>query len=1237
MIMRVAVRRLLVLLPLSLLLAGAAATAWLVTTEAGLVRAIALLEAQDTVRIRIDGAEGRLIGPLSAREVIIGHRRATIRITGLTADHEPLRLLGRTVAAASLHAARVSIELHPRTGPARPPAFTPRWLRIAADGVVVDELVLTTVQRTELRWRDLRGSLRISPTRIRFERLSADAGNWAISAARGRILAGEPLDLRGESQWTLLRDRSIAGHAIVTGDLDRLAVRLRLDRPGSGNANVTLTSVTGELRWQANADLQRLDPGQWLDNAPFGPLHARLDASGDRDSWQFAGLVQGAGLPDAGLQMDGEAAYSTGVVTVPRLAITQPGSALRAEANARIAFGDEPRFDLDARWSALTWPLAGAPIFISERGELQAQGWREATFRLDGRFRTGERPALEGGARGRLTDSQLIIDESSFTWAGARFEAAGMLGRDAPRPWTLSGRAQDFDPAMLRADLSGRLSFGFAASGAGLDASATWAAAIHSLAGRFRGQRVAGQAFVRRQPQRWEFERVALSLGPAQLRLDGHWDSDPLLEGTLVARDLSAFLPELSGQVEASLRLRDTTADATLTGRDLAWHEHRAAVLSADARIHLDDREYSWLRLRTAGLQVAGQALAATRLSLDGLLREHQLEFRSGVGEDAVDLRGRGAWTDARYVLDLLEIAASGPRAPPYHLEAPARLTVTANDASLTPACFVEGPRRVCSEGHWRRGEDWSLAAHTKAFPLEALDLAVPGRPHYQGLLAVDARLHGSADGPWLADLSAEISDATFRYLAPSGREQTIKLGRTLLALDSNAERHHLGLRVIDAEAAELSGEIVALREPGQPLGQLPVSGYLRGTTGQLDLLPLLVADIDRAAGRLALDLTIGGRVATPTVEGEIRLQDGALDFYQANLRLREIAATLVLEPEGLALRARAEAGEGQLQVHGNLSWRERRLTGRLTLTGERLLLADLPEARVLAAPDLRFEFTDHRVDVTGTVTIPEARIRPADTAGAVLTSTDERIGGADAGAETERIEIHSDVRLLLGERVALAAWGLSGRATGALRLRARPYEAVTASGDLEIHDARYRAYTRELEVERGRLLFTGGPVTDPGVDLRASRSVPGYKVGVIVRGLLRRPQLTLYSEPSLPQAQIASLLIVGRTLDSLQADDRGSLLGERDSLVTQGGALLAGQLGRQIGLDDVGLAQQAGDSTALVLGKFLSPRLYISYGISLVDEINTFKLRYTIGDHWAFSAETGQESAVDVEYRIAR
>ena len=112
-------------------------------------------------------------------------------------------------------------------------------------------------------------------------------------------------------------------------------------------------------------------------------------------------------------------------------------------------------------------------------------------------------------------------------------------------------------------------------------------------------------------------------------------------------------------------------------------------------------------------------------------------------------------------------------------------------------------------------------------------------------------------------------------------------------------------------------------------------------------------------------------------LEGEARVADGSLDFYQTNLRLRELRATLRLQDTSLTLDAAGKAGDGTLAIDGRLGWRDRRLNGELALKGNRLLVANVPEARVLASPDLRFKLDDRRIDVTGEVTIPEARIRP--------------------------------------------------------------------------------------------------------------------------------------------------------------------------------------------------------------------------------------------------------------------
>ena len=96
-----------------------------------------------------------------------------------------------------------------------------------------------------------------------------------------------------------------------------------------------------------------------------------------------------------------------------------------------------------------------------------------------------------------------------------------------------------------------------------------------------------------------------------------------------------------------------------------------------------------------------------------------------------------------------------------------------------------------------------------------------------------------------------------------------------------------------------------------------------------------------------------------------------------------------------------------------------------------------------------------------------------------------------------------------------------------------------------------------------------------------------------------------------------------------------GSSLGVVGGVAELAGIL--GGLGSRVGLDEVTVEQTGEDDAEVVLGKYLSPNLFVSYGISIAEAINTIKLRYTINRNWSLKAEAGLEQSADVEYRIER
>jgi len=1232
-----------------LLLPGAL-LAWLLTTQSGLERVVAVVEGLDAPAIRIEGARGRLAGPLRAERFELATDRVAIEARGIGLDHAPLALLFGRVAVDRLHAEALSVAITAGDGgpgTPGPPRFLPRWLSVHVAEARVADARLELPGREAIVLTDLTATGSVTHRRLDLEHLALATEQGSVSGTL-HLVARRPLRLRGEVDWRLATTPSLAGALRADGDLDRLELSARAAEPDAAELTATLEDLGPDLRFRARAGSPALDLSRWVSGVPLGPLALALEGSGSLRALEASAQVTATGLPTGGVQLETRLAFTAGGIDVERLEAVASAGATRVAASGRLELGAEPSLRIAADWAGLSWPIEGEALVASPAGRLEVSGWRQVAYRLNGSFAPAGGPAFEAAAAGTADGSGIEAAQAALTSGSLTMRGAAFIGFGVERPWRVEAQVRGLDLAAVRPGLDSRLTFDVAASGRGLGEQAAWAAYLGPLSGRLRDWPVSGFGFVRHQPGLTDFERFAFDIAGARVNAEGRLGAATRFDARIEADDLSTLLPELGGSIEARAGLRSAgaaaadrsalRADVALKGRDIRWREDHAAVLSLDADVDLSDRESSWARLRAAGVTVAGQDLQSARLALDGRVVDHRVELQVGAGERAVDLLGEGAFAEETYRLIATRIHSSAPVLEPWSLENPLRLTAGRESARLQETCFVSAPRRVCIEARWDAGQGWSAGVATRAFPLEALDVELPGRPGYTGVFDLAAEIQGRPDEPWTADLLATVREGRLSYLTARGRREQIGLGTLELRGRSLPARHELRVSSRDSEALDLEAELAVERRPGLSLAESPINGRLQASTGQIALLPLLVPDIDRAGGRLEARLGVAGSVDVPVLSGRVLLEDGSLDFYQSNLRLTGLTSRIDFADQGLELAASGKAGDGGFRVDGRLRWQDRILRGTLSLEGERLLVADIPELRVEASPDLDFRIDGREVEVTGTVIVPAARIEPRELVGAVAASTDERIVGADADQDAARgYRVSTELRLVLGEQVRLDAFGLRGRLAGSLRASTRPDEVTVASGELSIEDGTYRAYNRRLDVERGRLIFAGGPVGDPGVDLRASREVPGYTVGVIARGRLRRPELNLFSDPSLPQSQIASLLLVGRTLDSLQAGDRRAIGGSTSDVATQGGALLAGQIGRYVGLDEVSVQTDTSLDASLVLGKFLSPRLYVSYGISLTEAINTFKMRYTIGDNWVISAEAGRDTAVDVEYTIDR
>jgi len=172
-------------------------------------------------------------------------------------------------------------------------------------------------------------------------------------------------------------------------------------------------------------------------------------------------------------------------------------------------------------------------------------------------------------------------------------------------------------------------------------------------------------------------------------------------------------------------------------------------------------------------------------------------------------------------------------------------------------------------------------------------------------------------------------------------------------------------------------------------------------------------------------------------------------------------------------------------------------------------------------------------------------------------------------------------------------------------------------------------------------LLFAGTPVENPGLDIRATRGFPDQNVtvGLQVRGTAARPELSVFSSPAMEQSDALSYLVAGKPMSQLQGGEGNAVSSAARALGTAGGDLLAKSIGAKMGIDDVGVADNSAvGGAALTVGKYLSPRLYIGYGVGLFTPGEVVTVRYRLTRLFDAEVQNGSiSSRAGVNYKIEK
>ena len=1086
-------------------------------------------------------------------------------------------------------------------------------LALQADAIRIDALRVLQEGEPLVDIRSARGGLDAATGRLHIERLRVDSDR-GLFTLHGDYLprANYRSDLVATAVLPAPAGRAAPRLGLVAkGDLSRMDVALAGRVPAPLRATLTLRGNKDAPGWRLLTNSDALDlsllAGSGEASTPFA---FDLAADGLGGEANVQGKLQygdfHATLQPSKLSLDDR------VLRAQPLVLDMFEGRITANGFADLRAPEHASLKLAVNARGLQWRdaegtqqvrgdadfgLAGKPEQWAAIGNARLQrGQDRADVRLDG---LGD---LDG----------VRIRKLQATMPQGRLDATGILAWAPRLAWKAEATLAGFDPGYFLPDWPGAIDGKLQSHGELRDSGALLAHVdAKSLGGSLRGRALSGRGTLDVDGDTYAGD-VALAVGASRIEAKGRIASTMQVDANFAPLQLDDLLPDGRGTLRGSLQLRGArnAPDATidLVGSGLAFGDYRAERLVARGRLPWKNGDGA-LTLDAQGLQL-GLPFTALRANLDGAIERLRFDADARGDIGTIALRGDANRQGVRWQGSLATLRFDPARGAAWALQQPARWSWDGASDVLSRSCLASNAGgSLCADADWpRRGVNVQGASLPLALLVPYLPERSDGRPWlFNGEAELTARIV-PAGNAWRG--SATLS-STHGGLRNSQRARRDFVGYRDLQLDATFDPQRIEAKL--GAVFNDDGRIDARIATGWD-DYAPLSGEVQVHTDELTWMELFSPDIVEPTGRLDADLRLAGTRAVPAIGGEGRLQDFATELPALGIALSDGDVRLQAQADGSArILGQVRSGDGVLNIDGTLDWHGEDTPLVLNLRGENVLVSDTRELRAIANPDLvvRYRAGDP-LQVNGTVMIPEADIDFERLDLGVSASADVVVLDPVDPKRAAPSRLDLDLALAMGDDVRIKGFGLVGTLGGQLRVRAVPGREMRGSGALDIA-GRYTAYGQKLEITRGRLLWSNTPISDPLLDVRAERVVGDVTAGIRVEGRASAPRATVYSDPAKSESEALSYLVLGRPLDSVSGDEARQL-GAARSALNAGTGLLASQLGARLGLDDAGVTEsRALGGDVLSVGKYLSPKLYVGYGVSLLGTGQVMMLKYLL------------------------
>ncbi len=750
---------------------------------------------------------------------------------------------------------------------------------------------------------------------------------------------------------------------------------------------------------------------------------------------------------------------------------------------------------------------------------------------------------------------------------------------------------------------------------------------------------------------------VTAAKGRGQLTVDwqGGW-RDPQLNASLSVPTLdwqapaSTTLPSPSTAASASTKLQLSDVQVSLNGR------LSQAQLQAKGRADIGTRRIM--------LELGAEGGASTKppSSWQAIVKQLKLSIEDPALSSGVWRLETQRSVNLRGATHLVELGAGQAS-----LTAP---TAKLGERNTAPSQALLAWQPV----RWQAGEVVT-AGSLKGLPLAWVEILLGPQITNAGLVG-NLLFDGDWDvviGPTLklkAQLTRSSGDLTLQAESEGGAQARVAAGirEARLSLNSDGGALTAQLRWDSARAGTAEGQLrTQLKRSSGSDASAPdgptiagwgwpadaaLSGQLKAQLPRVGAWSVLAPPGWRLRGSLGTHMAISGTRSAPQFTGDVQADDMALrsvvdGFEFGNGRLRaHVDGTRLRISEFTLQGAGAKDTGGVLSAEGEASWANGAPQVTLTAQLARLRASIRTDRQVTLSGKLQASLTGTADDISGALTVDQARIVLPDESRPQLgddvrVRTKQSSLPATRTAQADNRVTKIDVQIDLGNDFRIEGKGIETRMRGSLNLLGDSVTAPRLMGTIATAGGEYSAYGQRLDIETGVLRFTG-PIDNPTLTILAIRPNLTQRVGVEITGTALLPNVRLYAQPDLPDAEKLSWLVLGRS--SAAGGAEAALLQQAAiALLGSKSGGLSGGLAASLGLDELSFRAPSSNTSsndtaaggAITLGKRFSRNFYAAYERSLSGTVGTLFMFYELSRRFTVRAQAGEQSAIDLIFTV--